>query len=125
MKPTKMQLGGWIEMTYIDRLEAFGLVWYLVESGFGGDGRRVDWVADIPGVCLSVHRYNFRSHKPTQPGWGYDGDRTRDEEMIHNITRAVDSVHYQVVETTQKLERLLTGQARLISSAEQIKKGSL
>lgn len=53
------ETGTYVKMEFDARGEYFGLTWLRVKDGMGGRGDREDWVADIPGVSISVHDYHW------------------------------------------------------------------
>lgn len=40
-------------------LELFGLTWFRVLGGFGGRFDREDWIADLPGINVTVCDYHW------------------------------------------------------------------
>ena len=58
-EPIKLKTGGWVEQEFDAALECFGVRWLRVKDGMGGDGRREDWVADVPAVSVAVHDYHW------------------------------------------------------------------
>ena len=57
--PVVKKIGGWTELKYDASLERYGITWYRIQNGFGGNGDREDWVADVPSLCVSVSDYNW------------------------------------------------------------------
>ena len=55
----KASIAGWAEMEFDASVVRHGITWLHVKNGMGGGGDREDWVADLPGITLSVHDYNW------------------------------------------------------------------
>lgn len=53
------EIGSWVRMTFDASVERYGVRWLRVYKGMGSDGRREDWVADIPCFGISVHDYHW------------------------------------------------------------------
>lgn len=110
--PTKKKLGSYVELTYDARLEYLGLNWFRVQGGFGGKGDRDDWVADVPGICVSVSRWH------NKPGYGWDGDLDRETAMKKEVESMLDAIGYRISETVARLAELHEGQTRLQAAME-------
>lgn len=57
-KPIRKKFGDWVEMVFDAKISRYGITWYRVKGGMGGDNSREDWVADLP-FCASVHDYHW------------------------------------------------------------------
>ena len=68
-QPIELKLGTYIPQWFDARMTFLGLDWYRVSRGFGGRGDRIDWIADVPAVALSV-----ASHRPANGGFGWNSD---------------------------------------------------
>lgn len=71
--PVKKEIGHWVKMTYDAQLIFRGVQWLRVKDGMSGNADREDWVANLGGVCISVHDYCFRA-----PYWGHESHRAKD-----------------------------------------------
>ncbi len=59
IKPLRKKIGTWVEMEFDATCRRNGLTWFRVKNGMGERGDREDWVADVPGVSISVHDYHY------------------------------------------------------------------
>lgn len=57
--PLTKEVGNWVAMEYDAEFDWFGIRWLRAKGGFSDNGDREDWVADIPGVNISVHDYHW------------------------------------------------------------------
>lgn len=55
-----LKIGSWSPLKMDASYERHGTTWFRVKGGMGGSGDREDWVANIFGVCISVHDYMWR-----------------------------------------------------------------
>lgn len=69
--PLTKKTGIWNELTFDAKVERYGITWLRVMGGFGSRSQagwhfrpttawpQEDWIADLPGICISVHDYNW------------------------------------------------------------------
>lgn len=60
--PITFQIGQWVKIEYDAKLTRKNINWYRVRGGMSERNDREDWVADIPGYCVSVHDYHWNGH---------------------------------------------------------------
>ncbi len=96
-KMQRIKLGQWPEMKYDAKLSFQGIVWYRVQGGMGERGDREDWVADIPGVCISIHDYYWNG---SNFGPSY---KSFEESMIGELKRGFRNHSHSVYQLRKKL----------------------
>jgi hypothetical protein len=96
------KVGSWSEMTY--DAETYVIRWLRVKDGMGGRGDREDWVADIPGMTICVHDYNWK-----EMSFGVRFGKTRDEAMVAALKRHVCNARHDIIEARTKLVVMETG----------------
>lgn len=109
-------IAGWLDQAYDEALVYRGVTWRHVEGGFGGRGDRDDWVADLPAGSISVNRYLWKAKAPwpnEQAGYGYNGDRTRDDEMDRALERGLARIEFSLEATIQTLAAQVAAKAKL------------
>lgn len=106
--PIKMKLGRCVEMEYDAALEFSGIRWFRVHKGMGCRGDREDWVADVPGICVSVHNYQWRA-----PFWGLVRYESFRAAMIGEAKSALESAAYRIAEKEKEVFTLRKGMESL------------
>lgn len=116
MGSARLKIAGWIEEDYDEAIVYRGITWRHVEGGFGHRGDRDDWIADLPAGNLCVSRYFWKTKKPwanDQAGYGFEGDRTRDDEMDRALERGLESIEFKMEDAIQHLAALVAAKTKL------------
>lgn len=106
----RQALGGFRELEYTARLEFEGRVWW--RTSFADDGRREDWVLDVPQVSVSVSSFE----PDTDRFWlSPRGETvTRDEAMREAVRRGLQTARSRLAEA----EAVVTDLRRAIATLE-------
>ena len=120
MDRQRLEIGGWNPLDYDDEIVVNGLRWLRVAGGFGGKNDRTDWVADSPGICVSVSRWHTKRVAQVEDnfGYGFDGNMTRDEAMRQAIEDAIGASNFNIARAMNKLATITEGRERLIDARE-------
>lgn len=87
IRPRRIGPGyNWDETMKIDaKLVRNGVTWFRVMGGFGGEGKREDWVMGVNGMGESVCDYNWNGEK-----FGPNLGSTREEAMDETIRQQLN-----------------------------------
>lgn len=110
--PITKAIEPWVEMTYDAMYVVAGIRWLRVKDSMGGRGDREDWVADFPGVCLSVHDYHWQGTFGPQLG------TTCEEVMRRVIQQSVVNLEKEIARLQRELLTKEDALVRLKIAAE-------
>lgn len=91
------KIGGLVEMKFDRELFRRGIRWLRVKDGMCGRGDREDWVADVEGLTVSVHDYQW---KP--PYFGLTTYKSIREAMDDQMKRGISSLEEEIINAENK-----------------------
>ena len=118
-KPIRKKIGGWVEMDFEAYFTYRGIMWFRPKGGgLGGDGHhsREDWLANTPGIAISAGRSVNHGHDVTKVGWGFNKDKTLEEEMDKQIHDKISWAAYRIKGTREKLAELEHSHRMLVNA---------
>lgn len=111
IRPIRRKIGTWVELDFDAKLRFRGVWWFRVMGGFGGNGDREDWVADIDYGCVSVSDYHWRGKK-----WGSERYQTFQDALIGRMKGALGSAQRTVSKLRGELLDAKTAVKRIEAS---------
>jgi len=97
--PETLKLGTYTPQQVDARLQMHGVTWYRVKGGFGGQGDREDWIADLP-FSVSASDYNWNGAE-----FGADYG-SFENALTENLRHATVHARYKVEELRAQVEKL-------------------
>lgn len=109
---TKRSIGNWYPMTYDAWCARLGVRWLRVHKGMGNqnstsDHPADDWVADIAGVCIAVHSYNWNAENFGENFGSFDkAIKAQLERGLKNATREREKLTGKLATINAAIDRL-------------------
>lgn len=112
-KIEEVQRGNWSLLKVDASIAIHGVVWLRVYGGFGGRFDREDWIADLPGVSISVcdYHWNGSDFGPSYPSFE-DACRGQLESGLRHARTSKAEAESEVAvfsDTIARLEAALAG----------------
>lgn len=118
--PREIKVGGWAPQQATAWAERFGLRWFRTD--FGGRGDRTDWIAEVPGLCVSISRW----HTDPEGMWSGFGGRdgvTMDEAMIAEIETTIGAANFTIPTLIRKIAAAEDGRRMLHEALAEARNG--